>query len=215
MPVLNSPAVSARADRFMRILMLDNHDSFTYNLVHYLQELGAQVVVRQSDATTLADIDALAPDGLMISPGPGTPDDAGISMAAIEHCAGRLPILGVCLGHQCIAQLYGAQVIHAPRVMHGKTSQVRHQHLGVFAGLPLPLTVTRYHSLVVDAASLPAELEATAWVDEDDVSVLMGLRHRHWPIEGVQFHPESILTQAGHDLLANFLRQIDAKVAME
>lgn len=193
----------------MRILMLDNHDSFTYNLVHYLQELGAEVVVRLSDAITLADIDALAPDGLMISPGPCTPNEAGISMAAIELCAGRLPILGVCLGHQCIAQLYGGQVVRAPRVMHGKTSEVRHQHQGVFAGLPQPLTVTRYHSLVVDADSLPAELEATAWVDEANTSVLMGLRHRALPIEGVQFHPESILTQSGHDLLANFLRQVE------
>ncbi|PTY38334.1 anthranilate/aminodeoxychorismate synthase component II [Saccharospirillum sp. MSK14-1] len=199
----------------MRILMLDNHDSFTYNLVHYLQELGAQVVVWQSDATTLADIDALAPDGLMISPGPGTPDDAGISMAAIEHCAGRLPILGVCLGHQCIAQLFGGQVIHAPSVMHGKTSAVTHYNVGVFAGLPTPLKVTRYHSLVVDADRLPSELEATAWVHEGDAAVLMGLRHRHWPIEGVQFHPESILTQAGHDLLANFLRQIEAWGGLE
>lgn len=194
----------------MRILMLDNHDSFTYNLVHYLQELGAQVQVWQSDAATLADMDAWAPDGLMISPGPCTPNEAGISMAAIEHCAGRMPILGVCLGHQCIAQLYGGQIVRAPRVMHGKTSLVRHQGQGVFAGLPQPLTVTRYHSLVVDPTQLPADLEATAWVDDEDSPVLMGLRHRRLAIEGVQFHPESILTQAGHDLLANFLRQVSA-----
>lgn len=196
----------------MRILMLDNHDSFTYNLVHYLQELGAEVVVRQSDAIDLAGITGLQPDGLVISPGPCTPNEAGISVEAVRRLAGQIPILGVCLGHQCIASAFGGSVVRARRVMHGKTSDLRHLDAGVFAGLPQPLTVTRYHSLVVEAASLPAELEATAWVDEAEEPVLMGLRHRHWPIEGVQFHPESILTQAGHDLLANFLRRIGQEV---
>ena len=190
------------------ILLIDNYDSFTYNLVQYFGALGQEVLVRRHDAISLAEIDALAPDHLVISPGPGTPDEAGISLAAIRHCAGRLPILGVCLGHQAIAQAFGARVVRAARVMHGKTSAIRHQGLGLFAGLKQPLTVTRYHSLIVEAESLPAELEVTAWTLPDQPQQkpeIMGLRHRHLPIVGVQFHPESILSEQGMELLANFV----------
>ena len=190
------------------ILLIDNYDSFTYNLVQYFGALGQEVLVRRHDAIGLDEIDALAPDHLVISPGPGTPDEAGISLAAIRHCAGRLPILGVCLGHQAIAQVFGARVVRAARVMHGKISPIRHQGQGLFAGLKQPLTVTRYHSLIVESDSLPDELEVTAWTlpgSAEQSPEIMGLRHRHLPIVGVQFHPESILSEQGMALLANFI----------
>ena len=193
----------------MSVLMIDNYDSFTFNIVQYLGELGAEVKTYRNDAITLEQIEALSPSHLMISPGPCTPNEAGISLAAIRHFAGRLPILGICLGHQAIAQAYGGEVVRAPQVMHGKTSHVRHRGLGVFAGLEDPLEVTRYHSLVVAAESLPGCLEVTAVTDQDDITpgLIMGLRHRELDIEGVQFHPESILTRQGHELLANFLKR--------
>ncbi len=193
----------------MSVLMIDNYDSFTFNIVQYLGELGAEVKTYRNDAITLEQIEALSPSHLMISPGPCTPNEAGISLAAIRHFAGRLPILGICLGHQAIAQAYGGEVVRAPQVMHGKTSHVRHRGQGVFAGLEDPLEVTRYHSLVVAAESLPGCLEVTAVTDQDDVTpgLIMGLRHRELDIEGVQFHPESILTRQGHELLANFLKR--------
>ncbi|SDK13840.1 anthranilate synthase component II [Billgrantia gudaonensis] len=193
----------------MKVCMIDNYDSFTFNVVQYLGELGAEVVTYRNDAITLDEIEAMAPSHLVISPGPCTPNEAGISMAAVERFAGRLPILGVCLGHQAIGQVYGGEVVRAPQVMHGKTSRIRHRGQGVFAGLEDPLEVTRYHSLVVAAESLPACLEVTAWTDDDDVTpgLIMGLRHRELDIEGVQFHPESILTRQGHELLANFLER--------
>lgn len=187
------------------VLVIDNYDSFVYNLVQYLGELGADPVVHRNDELSLADIEALAPDAVLISPGPGTPDDAGVSNDVIRAFAGRIPVLGVCLGLQCLGQVYGGEVVRAGQVMHGKTSLVRHHDLGVFEGLPNPLEATRYHSLVVDRASLPAVLEITA---ETDDGVIMGLRHRELGVEGVQFHPESILTAAGHDLLKNFLARI-------
>ncbi|WP_245584193.1 anthranilate synthase component II [Saccharospirillum impatiens] len=190
-----------------RVVMIDNHDSFTYNLVHYLQELGAEVSVVQSDTASLAELEALSADALMISPGPCTPNDAGISMAAVRHFAGTIPILGVCLGHQCIGQVFGAAVVRAGRVMHGKTSLVHHTGRGVFAGLENPFQVTRYHSLVIGQSALPDSLEVTAWTESPDGSVeeIMGVRHRTLAVEGVQFHPESILTHHGHALLARFL----------
>ncbi len=189
--------------RVTRVLVIDNYDSFVYNLVQYLGELGADPVVHRHDAVTIADMDAEAPDAVLISPGPGRPSDAGLSNEAIRHFGERgVPVLGVCLGLQCIGELYGGQVVRAPHVMHGKTSEIRHDGVGVFAGLPSPLTATRYHSLVVDRASVPDVLEVTA---ESEDGLVMGLRHRDFPIEGVQFHPESILTDAGHDLLRNFL----------
>ena len=196
------------------ILLIDNYDSFTYNLVQYFGALGQEVVVRRHDAITLDEISTLAPDHLVISPGPCTPDDAGISQAAIRHCAGRMPILGVCLGHQAIAQVFGARVVRAAQVMHGKTSPIGHQGQGLFAGLKQPLTVTRYHSLIVEADSLPAELEVTAWTLPDQPQQkpeIMGLRHRHLPIVGVQFHPESILSEQGMELLANFIAMSSAE----
>ncbi|MBB3230447.1 anthranilate synthase component II [Halomonas stenophila] len=193
----------------MSVLMIDNYDSFTFNVVQYLGELGAEVATYRNDAITLEQIEALAPSHLVISPGPCTPNEAGISMAAIRHFAGRLPILGICLGHQAIGQVYGGKVLRAPQVMHGKTSRIRHLGVGVFAGLEDPLEVTRYHSLVVERESLPDCLEVTAWTDADDVTpgLVMGMRHRELDIEGVQFHPESILTRQGHELLANFLER--------
>lgn len=192
-----------------KVLMIDNYDSFTFNIVQYLGELGVEVVTYLNDAITIEQIEALAPTHLIVSPGPCTPNEAGISMAAIEHFAGKLPILGVCLGHQAIGQVYGGNVVRAPAVMHGKTSAVLHAHQGVFEGLNNPVEVTRYHSLVVDKASLPDCLQVTAWTGEDDVTpgLVMGLRHRELNIEGVQFHPESILTRQGHALLANFLKR--------
>ncbi|AYC20863.1 Aminodeoxychorismate synthase component 2 [Dickeya dianthicola] len=188
------------------LLLIDNYDSFTYNLYQYFCELGAEVLVRRNDALTLADIEQLAPRRLVISPGPCTPDDAGISLAAIRHFAGTLPILGVCLGHQALGQAFGARVVRARQVMHGKTSPVRHTGCGVFAGLANPLTVTRYHSLVLEKDSLPDCFEVTAWTENDaGMDEIMGVRHRSLPLEGVQFHPESILSQQGHQLLRNFL----------
>jgi anthranilate synthase component II len=185
-----------------RVLVIDNYDSFVYNLVQYLGELGAEPVVHRADSLTLDEIDALDPDAVLVSPGPGRPEDAGLSNEVIRHFAGRRPVLGVCLGHQCIGQVFGARVIRAPQVMHGKTSLISHDGTGVFAGLPSPLEATRYHSLVVERASIPDVLEVTA---ETDDGTVMGLRHRGFDVEGVQFHPESILTASGHDLVANFL----------
>jgi anthranilate synthase/aminodeoxychorismate synthase-like glutamine amidotransferase len=186
-----------------RVLVIDNYDSFVYNLVQYLGELGAEPIVHRHDAITLDQARELEPDALLVSPGPGRPEDAGLSNAAIEDFGGRgIPVLGVCLGHQCIGRLYGGEVVRAEHVMHGKTSEIRHQGAGVFAGLPNPLTATRYHSLVVDRASVPDSLEVTA---ETEDGVVMGLRHRDLPVEGVQFHPESILTESGHTLLLNYL----------
>jgi anthranilate synthase/aminodeoxychorismate synthase-like glutamine amidotransferase len=194
-----------------RILVIDNYDSFVYNIVQYLGELGADPVVHRHDALDVAQMVELAPDGVLISPGPGRPDDAGESIAAIRHFGERgTPVLGVCLGHQCIGQIYGGDVVRAPKVMHGKTSQIHHTGVGVFSGLPDPFTATRYHSLVVERSTFPdSVLEITA---ESDDGLIMGLRHREHPIEGVQFHPESILTSSGHDLLGNFLRSAAAGV---
>ncbi|SDM19694.1 anthranilate synthase, component II [Modicisalibacter muralis] len=193
----------------MPVLMIDNYDSFTFNIVQYLAELGAEVETHRNDALSLDDIERLAPSHIVISPGPCTPNEAGISLEVIRHFAGKLPILGVCLGHQAIGQVFGGEVVRAPQVMHGKTSKIRHRGEGVFSGLDDPLEVTRYHSLVVAAESFPDELEVTAWVDDGDVTpgLIMGLRHRTLDIEGVQFHPESILTRQGHQLLANFLER--------
>ena len=192
----------------MRVLMIDNYDSFTYNLVQYLQELGAEVLVHRNDRIDLAGMEALNADRLMISPGPCTPNEAGISVEAIRHFAGKLPILGVCLGHQALGQAFGGKVVRARTVMHGKTSPVHHTGQGVFRGLPSPYTATRYHSLVVDKASLTDCFEVTAWTldDNGDMDEIMGMRHRELPLEGVQYHPESILTEHGHDLLNNFLK---------
>jgi anthranilate synthase component II len=191
------------------VLVIDNYDSFVFNLVQYLGELGADPVVHRHDELTVDEIVELDPDAVLISPGPGRPDDAGVSNAVIERLAGVKPILGVCLGHQCIGQVFGATVVRAPAVMHGKTSLVHHDGSGVFAGLPDPFEATRYHSLVVDAASVPDILEVTATTDDGTV---MALRHRDLPVEGVQFHPESILTSCGHQLMANFLAQVTAGV---
>ena len=191
------------------ILMIDNYDSFTYNVVQYLGELGADVHVVRNDELAVADIEALAPEKIVISPGPCTPNEAGISMAVIEAYAGRLPLLGICLGHQCIGQVFGGKVVRARKVMHGKTSPIHHRGEGVFHGLSQPFEATRYHSLVVEKQSLPDCLEITAWTETEsgEVDEIMGLRHRELAIEGVQFHPESILTAHGHDLLRNFLEQ--------
>jgi anthranilate synthase component 2 len=190
------------------LLMIDNYDSFTYNLVQYLGELGAVVRVVRNDELSLAEVMALAPERIVISPGPCTPNEAGISVPLIQAMAGRVPILGVCLGHQSIGQAFGGQIIKAPRVMHGKTSAVYHQGVGVFRGLANPFEATRYHSLVIDQATLPDCLEVTAWTQTPtgEREAIMGVRHRELAVEGVQFHPESILTRHGHDLLRNFLR---------
>ncbi len=185
-----------------RVLVIDNYDSFVYNLVQYLGELGAEPTVIRNDDCAAGDLSATDIDGILISPGPGTPDDAGISNDVITTFAGIRPVFGVCLGNQCIGQVYGGRVVSAPELMHGRTSAVHHTGSGVFAGLPTPLEATRYHSLVVERASLPSALEITA---ETGDGVIMGLRHREVDVEGVQFHPESVLTTAGHDLLANFL----------
>ena len=191
------------------LLMIDNYDSFTYNVVQYLAELGAEVNVIRNDELTVAEIEALQPERIVVSPGPCTPNEAGVSLEVITHFAGKLPILGVCLGHQSIGQAFGGDVVRARQVMHGKISSVHHDNLGVFAGLNNPLTVTRYHSLVVKRETLPDCLEITAWTQLEDGAVdeIMGLRHRTLNIEGVQFHPESILTEQGHELFANFLKQ--------
>ena len=189
------------------LLMIDNYDSFTYNVVQYLGELKADVQVYRNDEITVDEIAALSPERLVISPGPCTPNEAGISMAAIKAFAGKVPILGICLGHQSIGQVFGGEVVRARQVMHGKTSPIFHAGKGVFAGLPNPVTATRYHSLVVDKKSLPDCLEITAWTQTADgeVDEIMGLRHKELAIEGVQFHPESILTESGHAMLSNFL----------
>ena len=189
------------------LLMIDNYDSFTYNVVQYLGELGADVEVYRNDEITLPDMDKMSPERIVISPGPCTPAEAGISMAAIKHFAGKVPILGICLGHQSIGEVFGGNVVRAERVMHGKTSMIHHRGEGVFSGLKNPLKATRYHSLVVERNGLPDCLEMTAWTEKQDGSIdnIMGLRHRQYPIEGVQFHPESILSEQGYDLLRNFL----------
>jgi anthranilate synthase/aminodeoxychorismate synthase-like glutamine amidotransferase len=188
-----------------RVLVIDNYDSFVYNLVQYLGELGAEPLVHRHDALTLDEIDHLDPDGILISPGPGRPEDAGLSNDVITHFAGRRPVFGVCLGLQCMGQVFGGNVVRAPQVMHGKTSWIHHTGTGVFTGLPDPFEATRYHSLIVERDSVPAELEITATSDD---GLVMGLRHRTHDIEGVQFHPESILTSCGHDIVRNFVAKL-------
>ena len=185
------------------LLMIDNYDSFTYNLVQYLGELGEDVRVYRNDAVTLDEIAALAPARIVVSPGPCTPNEAGVSVPLIQRFSGQVPILGVCLGHQSIGQAFGGRIVHAKTLMHGKTSMIHHAGMGVFRGLPEPFEATRYHSLVIERESLPECLEITAWTDDGEI---MGVRHRTLPVEGVQFHPESILTQNGHELLRNFLQ---------
>ena len=185
------------------LLMIDNYDSFTYNLVQYFGELGEEVRVFRNDEITVEDIAALKPDRLVVSPGPCSPAEAGISVAAIRAFASKMPLLGVCLGHQSIGAAFGARIVHAKQLMHGKTSLVHHADVGVFRGLPNPFTATRYHSLAIERASLPASLEVTAWTEDGEI---MGVRHREFAVEGVQFHPESILTEHGHHLLKNFLK---------
>jgi anthranilate synthase/aminodeoxychorismate synthase-like glutamine amidotransferase len=187
-----------------RILVLDNYDSFVFNLVQYLGEMGAEPIVHRSDALSIEQIVDLAPDGILISPGPGRPEDAGLSNEVIVRLGGKIPIFGVCLGHQCIGQVYGGDVVRAPQIMHGKTSLISHSGVGVFAGLPDPFEATRYHSLVVERSSIPDVLEITAQTED---GLVMGLRHREFDVEGVQFHPESILTVGGHQLVGNFLER--------
>jgi anthranilate synthase/aminodeoxychorismate synthase-like glutamine amidotransferase len=188
------------------VFVLDNYDSFTYNLVQYLGELGAQVEVRRNDQISVADVEAMQPERIVISPGPCTPQDAGISIDLIRHFAGKVPVLGVCLGHQAIGAAFGGNVVRAPHLMHGKTSAVAHDNKTIFHGLPSPMTATRYHSLIVEENNLPVELEVSAWTTEKDgTRIIMGLRHRKFPVEGVQFHPESVLTDAGKKLVKNFL----------
>lgn len=191
------------------LLMIDNYDSFTYNLVQYLGELGADVRVYRNDCISLQEIEDLQPEKIVISPGPCTPNEAGISIDTIRQFAGRVPILGVCLGHQSIGQAFGGHIGHARAIMHGKTSMMHHSNVGVFKGLPNPFEATRYHSLVIEPDSLPDCLEVTAWTADDSGAVdeIMGVRHKTMAVEGVQFHPESILTGSGHDLLRNFLEQ--------
>jgi anthranilate synthase/aminodeoxychorismate synthase-like glutamine amidotransferase len=188
------------------IFVLDNYDSFTYNLVQYIGELGAQVEVRRNDQVTVDEIEAMHPERIVISPGPCTPREAGISIELIRELSGRIPILGVCLGHQAIGEAFGGKVVRAPHLMHGKTSAVLHDNKTIFQGLPQPMTATRYHSLIVEQKDLPAELEVSAWTTErDGTRTIMGLRHRQHPVEGVQFHPESVLTDAGKQLVQNFV----------
>jgi anthranilate synthase/aminodeoxychorismate synthase-like glutamine amidotransferase len=190
----------------MMVFVLDNYDSFTYNLVQYLGELGADVVVRRNDQVTVEEIKELAPDRILLSPGPCTPEDAGITIEVVKKFAGKVPVLGVCLGHQAIGAAFGGNVIRAPHLMHGKTSEVSHDNKTIFHGLPSPMTATRYHSLIVEELSLPDELEVSAYTTErDGTKTIMGLRHREFPVEGVQFHPESVLTSAGKKLVENFL----------
>lgn len=191
------------------LVMIDNYDSFTYNLVQYFGELGAEVEVFRNDQITLAELEKLAPESIVISPGPCTPNEAGISLQAIKHFAGKLPLLGVCLGHQSIGQAFGGKIVHAGEIMHGKTSMIHHNNVGVFAGLDNPFEATRYHSLVIEKDSLPDCLEVTAWTEtgNGELDEIMGVRHKELAVEGVQFHPESILTAHGHDLLKNFLQQ--------
>jgi len=189
------------------IFVLDNYDSFTYNLVQYIGELGAEVVVRRNNQVTVAEVEALRPAKIVISPGPCTPQEAGISVELIRHFAGKVPLLGVCLGHQAIGAAFGGEVVRAARLMHGKTSEIMHDNRTIFQGLGMPITATRYHSLIVREESLPEELEVSAFTTEADGSrVIMGLRHRRFPVEGVQFHPESVLTVEGKNLVRNFLR---------
>ena len=188
------------------ILVLDNYDSFTYNLVQYIGELGAEVEVRRNDQVTVSQVEDMRPERIVVSPGPCTPQEAGISIDLIRHFAGKIPVLGVCLGHQAIGEAFGGRVVRAVHLMHGKTSAVMHDNRTVFQGLPMPMTATRYHSLIVEEKGLPAELEVSAWTTEKDGSrTIMGLRHRNYPVEGVQFHPESVLTVAGKKLVENFL----------
>jgi para-aminobenzoate synthetase component 2 len=201
------------------LLVLDNYDSFTFNLVQYLGELAsthplaAEVRVERNDALTLSEIRRLAPQALLISPGPGDPDQAGVCLEVLRELGPELPILGVCLGHQCLGQVFGGQVVRARELMHGKTSAVHHSGVGVFEGLPEPLTATRYHSLIVDRQTLPDALEITAWLED---GTIMGLRHRQWPhLQGVQFHPESVLTEGGHALLGNFLKQAESLTSLQ
>lgn len=190
------------------VFVLDNYDSFTYNLVQYLGELGAQVEVRRNDQVTVEEVEAMRPERIVVSPGPRTPHEAGISIALIRHFGGKIPVLGVCLGHQAIGEAFGGHVVRAPHLMHGKTSAVMHDNKTVFQGLPMPMTATRYHSLIVEEETLPDELEVSAWTTEKDgTRTIMGLRHRRYSVEGVQFHPESVLTDAGKRLVANFLKQ--------
>ena len=190
------------------LLMIDNYDSFTYNVVQFLGELGAEVQVYRNDAITLDEIEAMAPDQIVLSPGPCTPDQAGISLAVVERFAGKTPILGICLGHQSIGQAFGGRIIRAGKVMHGKLSPIHHQAAGVFRGLSNPLTATRYHSLVIDKATLPESLEITAWTEDENGNLeeIMAVRHKSLTVEGVQFHPESIMSEHGHQLLENFLQ---------
>jgi anthranilate synthase component 2 len=185
------------------LLMIDNYDSFTYNLVQYFGELGEDVKVVRNDEMTVEQIAAMNPERIVVSPGPCTPNEAGVSVPVIRHFAGKIPLLGVCLGHQSIGQAFGGRIVHAKQLMHGKVSRISHQNAGVFRELPNPLTATRYHSLVIERESLPDCLEVTAWTDDGEI---MGVRHKQLQVEGVQFHPESILTERGHDLLANFLK---------
>jgi len=201
-PVLHMATVALMS---ARVLVIDNYDSFVFNLVQYLGELGAEPLVYRHDAITVDEAAQLRPDALLVSPGPGRPEQAGVSTATIRWAAGRIPVLGVCLGHQCIGAAWGGTVVTAPDVMHGKTSQISHEGDGIFAGLPNPLEATRYHSLIVDRPSLPEDLVITATSAD---GVIMGLRHRDLDVEGVQFHPESILTESGHDLLSNFLARV-------
>jgi anthranilate synthase component 2 len=190
------------------ILMIDNYDSFTFNVVQYLLELGAEVTVKRNDEISIADIEAMNPQKIVVSPGPCTPNEAGISLTTVSHFAGKIPLLGICLGHQSIGQSFGGQVVRAKEVMHGKTSMIHHRGEGVFAGLDNPFEATRYHSLVVEQDSLPDVLEVTSWTEVNgEMDAIMGLRHRELDVEGVQFHPESILTQSGHQLLNNFLQR--------
>jgi anthranilate synthase/aminodeoxychorismate synthase-like glutamine amidotransferase len=188
------------------VFVLDNYDSFTYNLVQYLGELGAEVVVRRNDQVGVSDVEAMRPERIVLSPGPCTPQQAGISIELIKYFASKVPLLGVCLGHQAVGAAFGGEIIRTPKLMHGKTSQIFHDNKTIFQGMPMPLTATRYHSLIVDAESLPDELEVSAYTTETDGSrVIMGLRHRRFPVEGVQFHPESVLTAEGKKLVKNFL----------
>ena len=191
------------------LLMIDNYDSFTYNLVQYFGELGVEVEVHRNDQITVAEIEKLEPEYLVVSPGPCTPNEAGISIEAIKHFAGKLPILGVCLGHQSIGQAYGGKIVHAKEIMHGKTSMIHHNDTGVFTGISIPFEATRYHSLVIEKDSIPECLEITAWTEDDKggMDEIMGVRHKEYNIQGMQFHPESILTESGHKLLKNFLDQ--------
>ena len=193
------------------IFVLDNYDSFTYNLVQYIGELGGQVEVRRNDQVTVNQVEDMNPERIVVSPGPCTPDEAGISIDLIRHFAGKVPVLGVCLGHQAIGEAFGGNVVRAAHLMHGKTSPVMHDNRTVFQGLPMPMTATRYHSLIVEEKNLPAELEVSAWTTEKDgTRTIMGLRHRRFAVEGVQFHPESVLTDAGKKLVGNFLEQRSA-----